>query len=96
MRIGLTPEQIDLMDKLTEVLLISPVNNESVNEAQDLLAKFNMKHNSSSGKTDPSDIPGRSDKCTLYLPDEAPSVGLKKKRKGKAKSKSYSPSKVKK
>jgi len=94
MRIGLTHEQIELMDRLTEVLLISPVSNENVGEAHDLLAQFSMKH---SKKPEKEEIPGRSDKCTLFLPDEAPPVGVKKKKKGgKKKSKSYSPSKVKK
>merc|ERR1719483_1984851 len=94
MRIGLTHEQIELMDRLTEVLLISPVSNENVGEAHDLLAQFSMKHNK---KPEREEIPGRSDKCTLFLPDEAPPVGVKKKKKGgKKKSKSYSPSKVKK
>lgn len=98
MRNGLSIEQVEIMDKLTKSILITPVTPQSVETTSNLLSGFNLsaigrnqnkvqeeEAKKQKEKEELEQIPGRSDQLTLHLPDEPPKVLSGKKKKGKGK-----------
>lgn len=94
MKQGLTSTQVDILDRLSKTILITPVTEKTLNQTESLLSAFSLAN---IGKPKPSalnnigqpaapkeePLPGQSDAGTLILPDDPPKVGgLKKKKKG--------------
>jgi len=94
MKQGLTSTQVDILDRLSKTILITPVTEKTLNQTENLLSAFSLSNigkpkasalNNIGQPPAPKEepLPGQSDAGTLILPDDPPKVGgVKKKKKG--------------
>ena len=85
MKIGLSADQLEVMDELTKVILITPVTKKQLSEAEILLQKMSNIGVKISSDVTTSNLPGCSDELTLHLPDEPPKITTAKKKRIKKK-----------